>query len=140
MPGYVFRIHSKPIEDPPFAHLVDYSANPDWHFSAFDAAAQWRDVLTGMKVAAGAHLCQFEVEEFKPGLFAILCGSHPTKPESSVNIEGQIRELRSKIDALGGQIPNLRYGSKERVEKETLQQKLLADLKDLESDFQRSSS
>ena len=35
-----------------------------------DAAAQWRDVLNGMKVTVGTHLCQFEVEEFKPGFFA----------------------------------------------------------------------
>ena len=80
MPAYVVHIHPKPVDDLPLGHLVDYSANPDWHFSAFDAAAQWRDVLTRMSVAVGTHLCQFEVEEFEPGLFAIVCSSHPAKP------------------------------------------------------------
>jgi len=80
MPAYVVRIQPKPIDDRPFGHLVDYSDNPDWQFSTFDAAAQWRDVLTGMKVTVGTHLCQFEVEEFKPRFFAIVCSSHPTKP------------------------------------------------------------
>ena len=129
MPAYVVRIHPKPpTDEPPLGHLVDYGINPDWHFSAFDAAAQWRDVLTRMNVAVGAHLCQFEVEEFAPGLFAIVCRSHPAKP-----VEEQISELRSKIDALGAQIQNLLYASAERVEKETLQQRLLADLKVLEN-------
>ena len=80
MPAYVVRIHPKPIDDPPFAHLVDYSVTPDLQFSAFDAAAQWRDVLAGMNVAVGTHLCEFEVEEFEPGLFAVVCGSQPAKP------------------------------------------------------------
>jgi hypothetical protein len=80
MPAYVVRIHPKPVDDRPFGHLVDYSVNPDWHFSALDSATQWRDVLTEMKVAVGTHLCQFEIQEFKPGLFAVVCRSHPKKP------------------------------------------------------------
>jgi hypothetical protein len=83
MPAYVVRIHPKPVDDPPFGHLVDYSVNPDLQFSAFDAAAQWREALTGMRVAVGAHLCQFEVEEFGPGLFAVACSAHPTKSGSA---------------------------------------------------------
>jgi hypothetical protein len=82
MPAYVVRIHPKPIDDPPLGHWVDYSDNPDWWFEVRAVAVQWQGALAGMNVSVGTHLCQFDVEEFKPGLFAVVCMSHPTKPTS----------------------------------------------------------
>jgi hypothetical protein len=53
------------------------------------------------------------------------------------SLEDQISKLRTMIDALGGQIPNLPYGSKERVEKEALQQRMMSNLNKLENDSRR---
>jgi hypothetical protein len=80
MPAYVVRIHPKTVDNTPLGHLVDYSDAPDWCFEVKAIAAQWQETLAGLNVKVGAHVCQFEAEEFKPGLFAVVCMSHPTKP------------------------------------------------------------
>lgn len=79
MPAYVVRIQPKRFDNSHFGHSVDYSDRPDWNFDVFNSADSWREVLAEMNVTVGTHLCQFEVEEFQPSSFAIVCKSHPKK-------------------------------------------------------------
>ncbi len=58
-------------------HEVEYSGKPEWVFDVHEAAGMHCEMLNGMRVHVGQHCCQFEVEEFEPGKFAIVCNSHP---------------------------------------------------------------
>jgi hypothetical protein len=82
--AFVVGVHPKIVDGRHCGHLVEYGDAPalDWgRFQFLRDADGWRQLLEGWNVSAGSHKCQFEVEEFQPNLFAIVCKTHPKKQD-----------------------------------------------------------
>ena len=93
MKTYVLGYRPKPIEDKATEETerpkrievqfpeyeIHYSDRPEWRLGALELAEADCRLLNSMQVHVGPHYCQFEIEELEPGLFAIVCKSHPDK-------------------------------------------------------------
>lgn len=86
MRAYVRGYQPKPATDidysrrPIQTHDVQFSIQPEWKLGSRELAEVDCRTLNDMQVhplIQPLHTCHFEVEEIEPGLFGIVCTTHP---------------------------------------------------------------
>lgn len=80
MTAYVRNFRPTPDKGPfklPQEIEIFYSHRPELRLGTTELAEADCRFLNNIQVRVGEHLCHFEVEEVEPGVFGVVCRSHP---------------------------------------------------------------
>jgi hypothetical protein len=64
-------------EEKPAQYRILFGHRPAWALGEKSVAKAECAILNSLGIQVGQHHCQFEVEEVKIGIFAIVCKGHP---------------------------------------------------------------